>query len=513
MNNKLLLVNGITLLYRESQLSGSKENSADLVRQIISEIKIPESSLGVDHEREILLGLKSTALEMCEAPLSHEWHKTEMLQRLKVITQEDEALYEGFVQGIDDDMAEVTLKKFCLNLRRSLNNYFRDNKVKEVFKEANKKMLFEPEKITDMRKFVAEVVGKLEPYTVDHDVKDPAIIGEINMSDLNAVAAIFRSIKEQAEGHTILRTGWQGINRMLDGGFRLGETWVIGAMQHQYKTGFSMTLFKQIALYNIPVLKDPTKKPALVRISFEDNLLLNLQHMYCNLRENETGVVQDIPEDASALELAAYCKGKLEVNGWHVHLLNVNPSDWTYRDVINKIIELESQGFEVQLCMLDYLLKLPTTGCDDGPAGHALRNLFERLRNFFAARNICFITPHQLSPDAKMLVRDGRQDFVKQIVGGGYYSGSKQLDQVVDGEIFIHIETMNHESFLTVQRGKHRKIRQTPWEYLYAVLPFVKGGAIRDDINGPDTTRRKVGGGAIGTAEEIPYWGMNELTV
>lgn len=508
MNNKLLLVKGITLLYRESQLSGNKENSSALVRQVLSEVKVPEVSLGVDHERDILIALKATALEMCDAPLDHEWDKTEMLQRLKVNCDEDTVLYEGFREGIEAEMAEVTLKKFCLNLRKALKNYFNENKVNEFISKASYRLKFEREKITDMKKFVAEVVGQLEPFQVDADASDPAVISEVNMSDLNAVAKIFQGIKEQSEGHTILRTGYQGINRMLDGGFRLGETWVIGALQHQYKSGFSLTIFKQIALYNIPTLKDPTKKPLLLRISFEDDLKLNFQFLYANLKENETGQVmsEDDLKNIPAEELASYVNERLSVNGWYTHFMFVNPSDWTYRDVINKIIELESQGYEVQLCMLDYLLKLPTTGCDQGPMGHDIRNLYERLRNFFAARSICFITPHQLSTEAKQLVRDGSLDFVKKINGGGYYAGCKQIDQVVDGELYIHIEKLNNESQLTIQRGKHRKIKQTPWEYLYAVLPFVKGGGIRDDINGADTTRKKVGGGAIGTADEVPFW-------
>lgn len=508
MDNKLLLVKGITLLYRESQMSGNKENSAALVRQVISEVKLPEVSIGINHEREILDSLKKTALEMCEAPLDHEWHQTEMLQRLKVNTGEDLELYEAFRGGIEGEMAEVSLKKFCLSLRRSLNNYFRENKVKEILKKASWKLQYEPEKIQDMKKFVAEVHGTLEPYTVDMDTKDPAVISEVNMSNLAAVMGIFDDIKHQAEGSTVLRTGYQGLNRALDGGFRRGETWVLGALQHNYKTGFSLSIFKQIALYNIPVLKDPSKKACLLRISFEDSLALNFQFLYASLKENETGKVMSDDEltRVSSEEMANYVMQRLSVNGWHVHMMAVNPSEWTYRDVINKVLELESQGYEVQLCMLDYLLKLPTTGCDVGPAGHDIRNMYERLRNFMAAREICFITPHQLSTDAKQLIREGKNEFVKGIVGGGYYAGSKQIDQVVDGELFIHIEKMNGDWFLTCQRGKHRKIKQTPWEYLFLVLPFVKNGGIRDDINGPDTTRKKVGGGPIGTADETPFW-------
>jgi hypothetical protein len=97
-------------------------------------------------------------------------------------------------------------------------------------------------------------------------------------------------------------------------------------------------------------------------------------------------------------------------------------------------------------------------------------------------------------------------DFVKEIANKGYYAGSRQIDQEVDLELYIHIEIVNGTSWLTVQRGKHRIVGQTPLIDQYCVLPFQPVGGILDDINGPDTTRRKVGGGPIGSSEETPFW-------
>jgi len=73
-------------------------------------------------------------------------------------------------------------------------------------------------------------------------------------------------------------------------------------------------------------------------------------------------------------------------------------------------------------------------------------------------------------------------------------------------ELYIHIEIVNGKSFLTIQRGKHRKIKQTPIEDRYCVLPFHDIGAIRDDLGKADTTRKKIGGGPIGSGEETPWW-------
>ncbi len=53
MDKKLLLVKAVTLLYRESQLPNSTDNSAALVKSITDGIELPEVSVGlVNTERE-----------------------------------------------------------------------------------------------------------------------------------------------------------------------------------------------------------------------------------------------------------------------------------------------------------------------------------------------------------------------------------------------------------------------------------------------------------------------------
>lgn len=510
MNNRLLLVKGITLLYRESQLPGLHENSAELVREIVSSVKLPEVSVGIDHERDLLDGLKSTALAMCEAPVEHRHESVDLLQQLKVNTGDDTELFDAFKTAIEDEMEESKLKRNCLNMKRALRNHLNDSKVGDILGKASYKWKFEREKISDVKKFVTEVVNSIEPFQVDTETKDPAVISAVTMSDTASVRSVYEQIAEQAVGKGILRTGFQGLNRMLDSGFRRGEEWVMGALQHNYKTGLSLTIFRQCAMYNEPVLINPTKRPLLLRISFEDSLLLNFQSLYSQLWQNEHGEIPNLV-GLSVEHLADYSQRRMAVSGYETHFMHVNPSLWTYRDICNEILKLEADGNEIHMCMVDYLLKVPTTGCDIGPSGHDIRNMYERIRNFMESKGIIFITPHQLSTDAKMMKRAGSVELVKQLVGGGFYAGSKQIDQVVDGELFQHIETVNNESYLTIQRGKHRKISQTPIEHQYIVLPFTKGGCILDDINGPDSTRKKVGGGPIGSKEETPFWEFEGL--
>jgi hypothetical protein len=104
-----------------------------------------------------------------------------------------------------------------------------------------------------------------------------------------------------------------------------------------------------------------------------------------------------------------------------------------------------------------------------------------------------------------MLIRQGNEEtFVKDIANKGYYDSCKTIDQEVDLEIYVHIIKCDSKSWLCVQRGKHRLIQVTPDEHKFTVLPFNDIGDIRDDVNGPDTSRKKPGGAAPG--EDKPWF-------
>lgn len=509
MDNKVTLVKAITLLYRESQLD-SADNSAGEVKKIIEEVIPPDVSGPVgafDTERDLLLNLKQIALEMCHMPVSHQYGELEILQKVRAVVRDDESLYETLRVGVEGEMAEVALKRYCNNLRHELKRIEQEKAVQDIIQAAAKQLKLKRDTIPDLTAWVAEIGAKLEPYQSHSAAEDPAIIGDVSFDDVDSIKEVLDTAKQLNDDRGIMRTGWQGLNRMTQGGFRRGECIVIGALQHNFKTGFSLSLFKQIALYNKPFMINPAKKPMLLRISFEDPLSLNLPFLVRNIYENKNGKVADI-SNMSTEDMAAYVKGELEINGYHIRMMHVNPSLWTYRDICNKILELEAEGFEVHLCMLDYLAMVPTTGCNEnGPTGSNIRDMYRRIRNFMSARKITLITPHQLSTEAKMLIRTGLEEtFVQEIANKGYYDSCRTVDQEVDMELYIHIVKVDGRSYLTIQRGKHRVIKQTAEAYKYCVLPFEDIGDIRDDINGPDSTRKRPGGGPIGSKDESPFW-------
>lgn len=242
----------------------------------------------------------------------------------------------------------------------------------------------------------------------------------------------------------------------------------------------------QLPIYNKPVMKDPTKKPLSLLISFEDDAEIIVNFMYKYLYNAEYGKSPDL-KTVTSKEMGLYIKNKLSVNGFHIKILRVNPSEWTYKHLFNKILEYEANGFELHFLFLDYLSKLPTTGClTSGPMGTDMRDLFNRIRNFVSGtRKVFTITPHQMSMDANQLLRNGvpPQDIPKEVANKNYYEGTKQIGQVVDGELHQHIAWIKKEPYLCIQRGKRRFPEIIPEELKYFRLPFPKGSPILPDIN------------------------------
>lgn len=510
MDSKYLLIRGVSLLYIESLLTNSMGSSGPLVLEVANYIETPEVNIGVpDSERDMLLGLKGLCMYMSSQPPDTKFIPSDIIQRVHLFVNEDEFIINSLKEIIETQYSDDDIRLLSLTIRRELNEYVRDRKAKEIILDIAKKIKFKPGELGAMQNVVMDLRASLEVYESNSKEKDPAIVATLSLTNLQNVIDIYNQAKELNDEKGIMKTGLQGLNRMLQGGIRRGYEVVCGALQHNFKTGFSMTIYKQIALYNKPYMIDEKKKPLLLSISFEDHLHQNLSWLYSSLYENEFNEKADI-KNTPVEEIAKYVMEKMRVNGYEIEMLHVNPSLWTYRDIQDTILAYEAMGYEIHFLRLDYLPMIQTTGCNEnGPIGSAIRDLYRRLRNFCAARKIALYTPHQLSTEAKMLIRNGlEEEFVREIANKGYYDGCKTIDQEVDLEIYIHIVEIDGKKWLCVQRGKHRGMTEDlPAEAKYIVLPFEKLGAIRDDINGADTTRKRPGGNPVGSKEgEKPYW-------
>lgn len=509
MDTKLLLVKTITLLYREGQVGNPDTSSIPLAKEIVSGIKTAEGLLASDFGKDVITSLRDTAMWMIENGPKHRYDKEELLQRLRMNVNGDDSTYDALKQGIAKEYTEEELVIVIKSYRGSLLDYKNRLSVKDVLRQYNTKLAFHEDTV-NWKTIVEDLRTTLKPFEValrgEAQEVHPSTVSAIDFSDVNSIRDVLMLAVDELDERGILRIGWQGFARMFGDtmGMRRGEFIVVGALQHNFKSDWCLNTMRQVALYNKPYMRDPKKKPALLRISFENTAAHDIASWYKEFYENETKTPIN-QKDIDPVEAAQIVFERMQINGYHILYRHIDPTEFTFRDLFDMLDKFEQDGYEIHAIWCDYLNMMSKRGCAQGAQGQDIRDLFRRVRNYTLKRGITFITPHQLSTEAKSLTRLGVDNFVKEIANKGYWDSCRTLDQEVDMEIYLHIEKANGEKYLTGQRGKHRKLVQTREQDQYTVYKFEPYGII-DDINGPDLSRRSVGGRTMSEGGETAWY-------
>lgn len=315
---------------------------------------------------------------------------------------------------------------------------------------------------------------------------DLAIVNEVDLDNLTNVANIFQTVKETNEAENFkFKIGIQAINFLTSGGYKNPEFVIWNALAHSYKSGWLATSLVGIARYNKPVLTDPTKIPLLLYVSLEDDLDILFEFLYRQMYLTDNKVKADL-NNVTKEDMAAYVKDRLQATGFKVKFIRVDPSDWSFQSFFTLVETYEKAGYELQSVILDYLSLIPTVGCvSNGVMGSDTRDLFRRVRNFFAKRKCSFISAHQLSPDAQTIARENLTGdvFLNKVMSKGFYDGSKKLIQEMDLEMYSYKYSMNGKDYLAVGKGKHKGSKVMKSDDKIMILPFpTNGEPIPDDI-------------------------------
>lgn len=516
MDIRVTLSKIVTLIYR-TRIVNNLEND-DLIRTILGTIKTdsPEFSFG---SSSIPKSLKELSVELLEDkdPIP----KEVLIPRLSILLENDHKLLATMKESIDTDYDDASNKRIIAALIKHLYNYHKEHQATEIISKVAYDLKFNRSKIPNFAAYLQDTMAKLEPFTtIQTSLKDPAVVNEIDFENQDSVTTVFEEVKNVNSEDGVYRLGWQGVNRLTSSGLKLGTAVGFEALQHRGKTLTTLDVFMQIALYNKPIVTkedaELKKKPLLLRISFEDSLVDNLSLMHTILSENEgVHITKKELEGISAKEMSDYVLKKLTATGFHIKMMRVDPSQWTYAHIFNKVIELEAQGYKLHVLMIDYLLMMPTTGCvQTGGLGADKRDLVRRVRNFCSARNIIFITPFQLSTEANQLLRNGTPDheFVNDIAEKNYTDGCKTIGQELDLEIYVHSFIHKRKKYLAFRRGKHRGVPDITTEDKFCMYRFPQLNVpVPHDIHGSDISFKKLpkdyddgsGSGGGGLLDEI----------
>lgn len=499
LDNKLVLATSIELLYRESSLENCSDPSNDFVRKAVKEIKLGDINVGIITDREICMALKASVLDMCEMR-SQKIEQQQLLNRLKINCHNDVHFYEAMEKAIKEDLSETDNFKRISGLRKAIERHFQNLKAVEIISKADRALKYDPDSISDFSDFLQKLMLDIEPFSKKTDAVKAGITQSVNFNNRAQVHGAISEAQKLMNDEAVYVTGWQDLNDALGGGLR-PETVVVAACQHDYKTSMNLSLFAQLVTLNKPKRKKPGKKPLALFFSAEDSLQKNFLFLYSYFRYDETRELFDPKEvisDITADQMTDYVMSKFAQSDFEVMFEKIDPFVFNFRDVADRVIELENQGYDLEICSIDYLSKLQTTDCrNDGPNGTNYQEQLARARSFFANRHTLFLTPHQISTEGKALLRTtggvSHQEFVKVVAARGYTEHTKGLDRIYDTGIYIHTfaHTDGH-SYLTVFREKMRFPLIVEEAKKYIVYRMPKNLPLPPDLGGKRTGLRRV---------------------
>lgn len=492
MDVKALLAKCISLLFREGQ-SGENDLSKQLVLDVITTLKINSNDIsGTD---STVNELKNVVLNMISK--EHPTPYNDLIQHIRIACSSDVVLFESIQDNISFQLDEDELKRTILSYRFELNKYLKEKKATMLLDKMTFDLKFNRDKIGDLNQYMSSNLNGIIDLVNYSGEEIPGIICEVDLSDIDAVAEQFELIRKENDGSRTIKMPWQAMNRMTRGGLRLGQLTTVGGLAHNNKTGVSLSMFISGCIFNNPknLQTDQKKKPLMLLISFEDDMLIVLFNLYILLKENleNVKITDEDKQRLSSREAAEYVYKKLSDTGYDIRIIRADSSTWSYAEIQSCVLQFESQGYEIHLTLIDYLNLANKNGLTHSRADADIQELFRRTKNFFAAKNIALLTPVQLSPDAMELKRQGNKMLAMQISDGSYYEGCRGLSREPELELFVDIVKDNGRKYQTFARGKHRGQNDTPEEHKFFILEFQKIGGLRWDVNGTDTSLSKFG--------------------
>ena len=470
----------LQLLFRDG--GENKNSTRELITNILTIYKPMDSFAITGGEQESTEKIRDYLLEcLDEEILNREIILQNLNDILKTSTRKDTAI-DMFKMVEEDDNKniiralenELNNKIYIYRIKKTLNGYTYDFDKK--FKSG-----MSPD---DM---LSKIIEELTVLTKNIKNKDDAIVNEVDLDNVENVSKVFQVVKEtnEAEGFKF-KLGLRALNKITNNGYKDSEFVIWNALQHNYKSGMLASSLIGIARYNKPIMTDPSKIPLLLYVSLEDDLDILFEFLYRQMYYTDNKVKADM-SNTSKEEMSKYVKDKLQETGFKVKFIRVDPSDWSYSSFFSLIEKYEKDGFELKTVILDYLSLIPTVGCiATGAVGSDLRDLYRRVRNFFAKRKCLFISAHQLSPDAQMINRENLtgEVFLNRIMGKGFFDGSKKLSQEMDLELYAYKFTQNNKDYLAIGKGKHKGSKVMKSTDKLAIIPFPENlEPIPDDIN------------------------------
>ena len=309
-----------------------------------------------------------------------------------------------------------------------------------------------------------------------------------NLTDEDHFNAIMLEGAERALSTShYLQTGWQGMNKMLNGGFEDARLYNFIGATGGFKSGLLLNLMKQIKLYNKGRShKDPTKRPTILFLSQENNIWETFLRIYgiCG----GTDIKSHKPKEIIQIMKKGGFSVVQDDQDIDIEFRYYGNMDISVPDIKGIVEELDNSGKEVICVIQDYIERLrpPMMSAEKR---NALADISNQMHDLAIELDIPIITASQFNREGVAIIEEQREKGNTDIgrkVGTGNISESFGMLKNFDVNIAIVVEYDSSEEryYLSFRRLKFRGDTTTSIDYF--LQPFAGKNTqiqLMDDIS------------------------------
>lgn len=309
-----------------------------------------------------------------------------------------------------------------------------------------------------------------------------------NLTDEDHFNAIMLEGAERALSTShYLQTGWQGMNKMLNGGFEDARVYNFIGATGGFKSGLLLNLMKQIKLYNKGRShKDPTKRPTILFLSQENNIWETFLRIYGIF--GGTDIKSHKPKEIiQIMKKGGFCVVQDEQD-IDIEFRYYGNMDISVPDIKGIVEELDNSGKEVICVIQDYIERLRPPMANSEKR-NALADVSNQMHDLAIELDIPIITASQFNREGVSIIEEQREKGNADIgrkVGTGNISESFGMLKNFDVNIAIVVEYDSNEEryYLSFRRLKFRGDTTKSIEYF--LQPFAGKNTqiqLMDDIS------------------------------
>ena len=375
-------------------------------------------------------------------------------------------------------MTSVAKKQIKTRLKNRIVWHMTNALNKDIYKGLNKAASTADE---DQQSYHLSNVLDIARAMLSSDMKkinqpSSTVIERIDMTNIETITPAIAKFN-LTEKQNVLKTGLVGLNMMCGrrGGFALGESISINALSHNYKTGLLMKIADSIVKCNTPSPELGGGVPVILYLSLENEANKNMMSWYRQNYAYKYGKYP--PADMKDEDIAKFIVDDYSDFGYRLMIERHNGTNYGFDEYCQTIEEYEAMGCRVVCSTIDYMNQMKKisklSGSLSNKQNHLLlRDLYTNMCNFNRTMAITQVSAHQLNRDASNIAHSGRQNIVKMF-GGNVMADGMDVQREIDMEIYIHLEYDQYDRrYLTMQRGKHRYVDDTPVAHQYCAYQF-----------------------------------------